>query len=68
MNGIVFLKKHVDVEHFFIAKKIEEAIKVFPQMYQMFIIHTRIIYYNKIIYVILYEYHYLINIINYYYL
>jgi hypothetical protein len=29
MNGVMFLKKHVDVEHFVIAKKIEEAIKVF---------------------------------------
>ncbi len=29
MNGIISLKKHVDVEHFVIAKKIEEAIKVF---------------------------------------
>jgi len=48
MNGIISLKKHVDVEHFVIAKKIEEAIKVFLQMYQRLIIHTKIIYYNKI--------------------
>lgn len=48
MNGIIYLKKHVDVDHFVIAKKFEEVIKVFLQWYQRFIIHTKIIYYNKI--------------------
>jgi hypothetical protein len=48
MNGIISLKKHVDVDHFFIAEKFNEAIKVFLQLYQKLIIHTKIIYYNKI--------------------
>lgn len=48
MNGIISLKKHVDVDHFVIAKKFEEVIKVFLQLYQRLIIHTKIIYYNKI--------------------
>ncbi len=48
MNGIISLKKHVDVEHFVITQNFEEVVKMFLQMYQRLIIHTRIIYYNKI--------------------
>jgi hypothetical protein len=60
MNGIISLKKHVNVDHFVIAKKIKEAIKMFLQLHQRLIIHTKIIYYNKILYVILYKYCYLV--------
>lgn len=69
MNGIISLKKHVDVDHFVIAKKINEAIKVFLQLYQRLIIHTNFFYYNKtyicnIIRILLFNnYHYYNNII-----
>jgi hypothetical protein len=66
MNGIISLKKHVDVEHFVIAKKLRKLKKCFYKCIKGLLYILELFITIKFIYVILYEYYYLIIIISYF--